>query len=236
MNEAVANNTLQKPAISNHTLIVAMLYSAFLILSNLIASKIIVVFGLNVTAALVFFPITYIFDDILTEVYGFKVSRRVIWMGFVANAVVTFGGLIATSLPSASFWHGEHAYELVFSTSLRIFIASSLAYLTGEFINSTLLAKLKVATQGRHLWLRALSSSAVGVGFDTVIFSTVGFYGKMPTQDLTHMMVIMYLFKVGYEVVALPFTYKIVNYLKRIDNIDYYDTKTKFNPFSLKID
>lgn len=220
---------------SNNIMIIAILYCTFLILSNLVSAKIVDIAGYNITAALIFFPATYIFDDILTEVYGFKVSRRVIWMGLIANAIITFGALLAISLPAASFWPNQQAYQIVFTASLRIFLASSAAYLCGEFINSILLAKLKILTSGKYLWLRVISSTATGVGLDTLIFSIAAFAGTMPAKILFQLFLVMYIFKVSYEIIALPLTYRITRYLKQIDNIDYYDTKTKFNPFSLEL-
>jgi uncharacterized integral membrane protein (TIGR00697 family) len=216
-------------------MIIAVIYCTFLILSNLTASKIANIFGINITAALIYFPLTYIFDDILTEVYGFKVSRRVIWMGLVANAMVTFGALLAIHLPAAVFWPDQQAYQIVFTASLRVFIASSIAYLFGEFINSILLAKLKVLTSGKYFWLRVISSTSVGAGIDTAIFSAIAFIGTMPNKAVFQLFLVMYIFKVTYEIVALPITYKITNYLKRKDKIDFYDNKTRFNPFSLQL-
>jgi len=219
----------------NHAVFVGMIYSALLILSNLTAAKIIAVGGMNLTAALLFFPLTYIFDDVLTEVYGFKMSRRIIWLGLFANAIVTFGGMLAAALPPASFWPNQAAFETVFSLSLRIFIASSIGYLCGEFINSVLMAKIKVWTQGRHFWLRAILSSCCGVGLDTLLFCSIAFYGTMPFKELWHMMLLIYMIKICYEIIALPLSYKLANYLKRLDNVDYYDYTTRFNPFSLKL-
>lgn len=220
---------------SNNIMIIAILYCTFLILSNLTASKIANIFGINITAALIFFPLTYIFDDILTEVYGFKVSRRMIWMGFIANAIVTFGALLAIHLPAAGFWPNQQAYELVFTASLRVFIASTVAYLFGEFINSIVLAKLKVFTSGKYLWLRIISSTSIGVGIDTTIFCIIAFSGMMPNKAIFQLFLVMYIFKVSYEIIALPITYKVISYLKRTDKIDYYDIKTTFNPFSLRL-
>lgn len=220
---------------SNNIMIIGILYCTFLVLSNLIASKIVSIGGFNISAALIFFPVTYIFDDILTEVYGFKVSRRVIWMGLIANALITFGALFAIYLPASKLWNNQLAYQMVFSASLRVFMASTVAYLVGEFINSIVLAKLKILTAGRHLWMRVISSTVLGVGIDTAIFSMLAYYGTIPNQAVLNIFIVMYLFKISYEIIALPITYKITHYLKCVDKTDHFDTNTKFNPFSLKL-
>lgn len=220
---------------NNHVVILGVIYAACLIVSNLVAAKVVTLAGLNFPAALVFFPLTYIFDDVLTEVYGFKVSRRIIWLGLLANCIVMLGALIAVALPSASFWQGQAAFHSVFTASARIFVASTVAYLLGEFTNSMILAKLKVITTGKHLWLRVLTSTGIGVGLDTTVFCLIGFWGTMPNSALGHMILTLYLFKFSYEIIALPITYRITAYLKRADNSDYYDKNTRFNPFSFKL-
>lgn len=219
----------------NHVVILGVIYSACLIASNLVAAKVVSLAGLIFPAATLFFPLTYIFDDVLTEVYGFKVSRRIIWLGLLANCIVTLGTLLAVALPSASFWQEQAAFHTVFISSARIFVASSIAYLSGEFINSIILAKLKVATAGKHLWLRVIASTGVGVGIDTSLFCLIGFWGTMPAAALGHMILAFYLFKFSYEIIALPITYRVTAYLKRADNSDYYDKTTRFNPFSFKL-
>lgn len=217
-------------------LVIAILFTALLILSNLTAFKIAQVGPLSFPAGLVFFPLTYIFDDILTEVYGFKISRRIIWMALFANLIIITGTMLTIYLPPSIYWHQQEAYQTIYSAIPRVFAASIISYLAGEFVNSILLAKLKVLTQGRHLWLRAITSTAIGVAIDTILFIHIAFLFNVPIKTIWQIILIMYLIKVIYEICAIPLTYIITNYLKKKDNIDHYDFKTKFNPFSLQVD
>ncbi|MFI4955508.1 MAG: queuosine precursor transporter, partial [Gammaproteobacteria bacterium] len=212
--------------------IVGILFTGFLILSNLTGFKVAEIGGIAFPAGLMFFPLTYVFDDILTEVYGFKVSRRVIWTGLFAALIVILGTWVTIYLPASSFWNEQAAYEVVYNTVPRVFIASIIAYLVGEFTNSVILAKLKILTSGHYLWLRAITSTAVGAAVDTVIFLHIAMLFTVPYEVIWQMIIVVYLFKLIYEICAVPITYKVANYLKRKDNIDYYDFKTKFNPFS----
>ncbi len=216
--------------------IVGILFTAFLILSNLTAFKLVQYAGLIFPAGLIFFPITYIFDDILTEVYGFKVSRRVIWTALVANAIIVLGTLATIYLNPAPYWHDQGAYALIYQAVPRVLIASMFGYLVGEFTNSIILAKLKILTSGRYFWLRAISSTAIGVGIDTVIFIHIAFLLTVPYYLIWKIILSMYFFKVLYETLALPITFKLSQYLKRKDNVDHYDLETKFNPFSVAVD
>lgn len=219
-----------------NTIFIAVLFSAFLILSNLTAFKLTYYKHLIFPAGLVFFPVTYLFGDILTEVYGFKVSRRIIWSAMTANMIVIGGTLLTVYLPPASLWHQQKAYASVYHAATRVFIASTIGYLCGEFINAIILAKLKVWNQGRHLWFRALVSTATGVGIDTIIFVHIAFALTMPYNKLWSLITTMYALKLGWEIIAIPITYKVTHYLKHHDAIDYYDKETQFNPFSLRVD
>lgn len=216
-------------------IVVGILFTAFLILSNLTAFKIASIGGISFAAGLVFFPITYVFDDILTEVYGFSVSRRIIWMALFANMIIFLGTWLTVYLTPSPFWQHQIAYSIIYKGTPIIFIASMVSYLAGEFTNSIILAKLKIFTAGRYLWLRAISSTMIGVGIDSIFFIHLAFFQQVPYLELWKMIATMYCFKVIYEACAIPITYKIANYLKRKDNIDYYDFKTNFNPFSLKV-
>lgn len=216
-------------------IIVGILFTAFLILSNLTAFKLAAVGSINFPAGLIFFPLTYVFDDILTEVYGFKVSRRVIWMALFANTIIFVGTWCTIYLNPSPYWHQQAAYATVYQATLRVFMASTISYFLGEFTNSIILAKLKVFTSGRHFWLRAIASTIVGVGIDTIFFIHIAFLFTVPYSSLWKIIGTMYALKVIYEICVLPITYKIANYLKQKDNIDYYDVKTKFNPFSLAV-
>ncbi len=230
---------------TKRVIVLGMLFVSFLIVSNLSAFKIVEIhltpeFFVNFPAALVFFPLTYFFDDILTEVYGFKVSRLIIWGGLACSVFVTLCTWMAVQLPASPIWdantnHGSSAYELVFSGSLRVFLASIIAYFFGEFFNSMLLAHLKVRTKGKYFSLRVMSSTAVGAGIDSIIFCYVAFWNVMPHFIISEIILTQYLFKMFYEVLMLPITYSLASYLKRADRVDYDDTHTVFNPFSLKL-
>ena len=185
---------------------------------------------LTLPAAIIIFPLSYIIGDILTEVYGYRVARRVIWLGFLCNAVVVFTFWIGGLLPSASFWQGQDAYQLILGYTPRLLAASFIAYLMGEFSNSYVLAKMKVRTSGRFLWARTIGSTAVGQGLDSSVFILIAFAGGMPWGDLGVMVLTHWLVKTSYEALATPFTYGIVNYLKRKEGIDTFDKDVNFNP------
>lgn len=225
----------RNPAIKSSVIVVGIFFTSFLILSNLTAFKLAVLGSLVFPAGLIFFPLTYVFDDILTEVYGFKVSRRIIWTALLANTIIFVGTWCTIYLNPSPDWPHQDAYATVYHATLRVFIASVISYFFGEFANSIILAKLKVLTSGRHFWLRAMTSTMTGVGIDTILFIHIAFLYTMPYPRLWAVIGTMYTLKVVYEFCALPMTYKISNYLKKKDNVDYYDYKTRFNPFSLEV-
>ncbi|HEU5281416.1 MAG TPA: queuosine precursor transporter [Gammaproteobacteria bacterium] len=243
----------KKRYVTKSVIVLGMLFVSFLILSNLAAFKIVELkfshfFGwsfsqplsINFPAALIFFPLTYFFDDTLTEVYGFKVSRLIIWGGLICSSIFTLLAWATVYLPASPVWdanthHGASAYELIFKGSSRIFLASILGYFFGEFLNSIILAKLKILTSGKHFFLRVIGSTAIGVGIDSIIFSNIAFFGIMPSSIIWSMVLTQYLFKLSYEIIMLPATYTITNFLKKIDQVDHYDFHTKFNPFSLRL-
>jgi uncharacterized integral membrane protein (TIGR00697 family) len=210
------------------------LFAAFLsclIVSNVIAGKLISVFGLTLPAAVVLFPLTYVLADIFTEVYGFKRARLVIWAGFGANLFMCLIFALIIALPSPSFYKGGAAYALVLGNTPRMVAASLLGYWCGEFANSSVLSVLKRVTKGKHLWTRTIGSTVVGQAFDTALFIGLGFWGIMPLGALLGMMAAQYLFKVAYEALCTPLTYAAVNAVKRRENIDVYDTGVASNPF-----
>jgi len=210
---------------------VSAVFIAFLIAANIIAVKLVSIAGLILPAAVVIFPITYIFGDILTEVYGFKRARLVIWTGFAANLVVVGAIALAQVLPAASFWKGQGAYVQILGQTPRILAGSFAAYLVGEFLNSMVLSRLKLATNGRFLWTRTIGSTLVGQAADSSIFITIAFAGAIPHGALLSLIVTQWLFKVVYEIAATPLTYLIVGYLKRREKIDTYDYQVSLNPF-----
>jgi uncharacterized integral membrane protein (TIGR00697 family) len=187
-------------------------------------------------AGVLFFPISYVFGDILTEVYGYARSRRVIWTGFAALAFAAIMAWVIVKLPPAPFWHNQDAYEIAFGSTWRIAAASLIAFVCGEFVNSFVLAKMKILTAGRMLWTRTIGSTIFGEGVDSLLFYQMAFYGTgiIPDEKLPTVMLAQFITKVGVEVVFTPGTYKIVNWLKRKENEDYYDRDTDFNPFTLK--
>ena len=187
-------------------------------------------------AGVLFFPISYVFGDILTEVYGYARARRVIWAGFAGLAFASFMAWVVVALPPAPFWQNQQAYEIAFGTAWRVAGASMIAYFCGEFVNSFVLAKMKIATAGKWLWTRTIGSTIAGEAVDSVIFYPLAFYGSgiIPDDKLIPVMLFQFVAKVAVEVVFTPVTYKVVAALKRAEHEDYYDRHTDFSPFSLR--
>ncbi|MBI3950586.1 MAG: queuosine precursor transporter [Acidobacteria bacterium] len=188
------------------------------------------VFGLVVPAGIVIFPISYICGDVLTEVYGYRQARRVIWLGFFCNLIAVVAIWLGQVLPAASFWDGQAAYERILGYTPRLLVASFLAYLVGEFANSFVLAKMKIVTNGRWLWTRTIGSTLVGQGLDSVVFTTLAFVGTIPMAGLASAIMTQWLAKSAYEAAVTPLTYGVVNFLKRKEGLDVYDYDTRFNP------
>ncbi len=210
-------------------------FVAVLLCANLVGvSKAVQVAGFTFGADNVFFPLSYLFGDVLTEVYGYARSRKVVWAGFGALAYASFMSAIVVHLPPSPDWHGQEHLEAMFGSTWRISLASLVGYACGEFANSVTLAKLKVKTQGKYLWVRTIGSTVVGELADTLVFYPLAFFGTWDTSLLLTVMFGNYCIKVGWEVVATPITYRVVGFLKRKENEDYYDRDTDFTPFSLK--
>jgi queuosine precursor transporter len=209
-----------------------------LICSNLIGpAKIVQIDGWPAFGAgVLFFPISYVFGDILTEVYGYARARRVIWAGFAGLAFASLMAAVVVALPPAPFWENQQAYEIAFGQAPRIAAASMLAYFCGEFVNSFVLAKMKILTAGKWLWTRTIGSTIVGEAVDSALFYPLAFYnsGIIPNDKLPAIMLAQFVLKVSVEVIFTPVTYKIVGALKRAENEDYYDRNTDFTPFSLR--
>ena len=187
-------------------------------------------------AGVLFFPISYVFGDILTEVYGYARARRVIWAGFGGLAFASLMAYIVVALPPAPDWQNQQAYEIAFGSTWRIAAASMFAYFCGEFVNSFVLAKMKILTAGKWLWTRTVGSTIAGEAVDSALFYPLAFYGSgiLPDAIIPKLMLVQFLAKVGVEIVFTPLTYKIVSALKHAENEDYYDRDTNFSPFSLK--
>jgi len=213
---------------------IACLFVTCLLISNIIAGKLIQVAGLVLPAGTILFPITYLFGDVLTEVYGYRRTRVVIWIGFACNLLMAVIFLVVIALPYPPIWHDQNAYATVLGMTPRLVAASLVAYWAGEFSNSTILSVMKKLTGGRLLWTRTIGSTVVGQGVDTLIFITGSFYGLVPARVLIQMVVAQYVFKVVYETVATPLTYLIVGRLKRVEQSDSFDWGVSYNPFRLE--
>jgi uncharacterized integral membrane protein (TIGR00697 family) len=206
-----------------------------LVCANVIgAAKVAQIGGFTFGAGVLFFPISYVFGDILTEVYGYARARKVVWAGFGALAFASFMSWATLAFPPAPGWPHQAAYETVFGGTPRIVLASLIAYFAGEFCNSYVLAKMKLVTSGRLLWSRTIGSTIVGEAVDSAVFYPLAFLGAWETDLVVRVMLSNYLLKVLWEVVMTPFTYRIVNFLKRAESEDYFDRRTNFTPFSLE--
>jgi len=222
---------------SARLIVVTSVFITCLVISNIIAVKVIRVAGLNLPAAIIIFPISYIFGDVLTEVYGYRTARKVIWLGFICNLFAVLAMWLGGLLPVSSDWYiggyapadAQHAYDAILGYTPRLLVASFTGYLMGEFANSFVLAKMKIFTKGRWLWTRTIGSTFVGQLLDSGMFILIAFYGN-PYINLGTMVVTHWLVKTAYEALATPFTYVIVGYLKRKEGIDTYDYQTNFNP------
>jgi uncharacterized integral membrane protein (TIGR00697 family) len=234
-------------------ILITCLFIAALISANIISVKLIAIvdrFAIGdyvigpwfVPAGVIIFPLSYIFGDVLTEVYGYKAARRVIWLGFLSNLLVVLAIWVAGLWPAAPFWQDQQAYNTILGFTPRLLLASFLAYLVGEFANSVVLARMKIATSGRWLWTRTIGSTIVGEGLDSLIFITVAFANLslvgLPAPpnappDISTAIITQWLIKVTYEVIATPLTYLVVGYLKRKEGMDAYDRHTNFNPVAL---
>ncbi|MFN9488294.1 MAG: queuosine precursor transporter [Betaproteobacteria bacterium] len=192
--------------------------------------------ALTFGAGVLFFPISYVFGDILTEVYGYARARRVIWAGFAGLAFASFMAAVVVALPPAPFWTHQAAYEIAFGNAPRVIAASMFAYFCGEFVNSYVLAKMKIATRGRWLWTRTIGSTIAGEAVDSALFYPLAFYGAgiIPDDKLPQVMLAQFVAKVAVEVAFTPVTYKVVAFLKKAEQEDYYDRDTRFTPFSLR--
>jgi queuosine precursor transporter len=209
------------------------LFVTCLLTANVTASKLVTAGSLTLSAGIVIFPVSYILGDVLTEVWGYAAARRVIWLGFGANLLMVAAIWAGGALPPAPFWKGQAAYEEILGQTPRILAASFAAYLVGEFANAYVLARLKIATAGRWLWVRTIGSTVVGQGLDSLVFVALAFAGTVASGTLIEIFVNQWLVKVVYEAAATPLTYLAVGWLKARERIDTYDVHTDFNPLRL---
>ena len=213
--------------------IITALFVTCLITANIIAVKIFTVGFITLPAAVIIFPFSYIFGDILTEVYGYGMARRVIWLGFLCNLIFVIFAWIGQILPPAVFWPDQTGYVAILGYTWRLLAASFVAYIIGEFANSMIMARMKIWTKGKNLWARTIGSTIVGQGLDSMVFITIAFYA---TASFSGVLVLQqWLAKVAIEVLATPLTYLAVNYLKRSEGVNPYDTHTNLNPFSFSL-
>ncbi len=226
----------QKAVISPIYLVLTGIFISCLMISNIVAGRLVDFSGFVLTADLFLFPITYIFGDVLTEVYGFKRARLAIWMGFGANLFMSAFFMFVVALPFPDFFQDKGAYDLVLGFAPRVVLASLCAYFLGEFTNSSILSWMKIKTGGKHLWTRTIGSTLVGEGVDTFVFMTIAFAGIYSWPELLAMSQVQYLWKVAYEVLATPLTYRLVGWIKRQEGLDVYDYEVSYNPFGLALE
>ena len=224
-----------------YPLVVAVFVTS-LIVSNIIAVKLVTLFGLTLPSAILLFPVAYICGDVLTEVYGYAAARRAIWIGFGCNLVAVTAIVLGGRLPPSPYWtagvypspeQAQQAYEAILGFAPRLLAASFVAYLAGEFLNAYVMARMKVASGGRRLWMRTIGSTLVGQGADSVVFLTLAFTGILPPPALVVAVFSQWLIKCAYEIVATPLTYFVVNQLKRSEQLDTFDRATDFSPLHL---
>ena len=223
-----------KEKVSVPFMLLGILFNVCLIAANLLETKVIQVGSLTVTAGLLVFPISYIINDCIAEVWGFKKARLIIWSGFAMNFFVVALGLIAVAIPAAPFWEGEEHFNFVFGMAPRIVAASLMAFLVGSFLNAYVMSKMKVASQGRNFSARAIWSTVVGETADSLIFFPVAFGGVIAWKELLIMMGIQIVLKSMYEVIILPLTIRVVKAIKKIDGSDVYDTNISYNVLKVK--
>ncbi|MGI6219030.1 MAG: queuosine precursor transporter [Bacteroidaceae bacterium] len=211
-------------------MVLSTLFCVCLVAANLLETKVVQLpLGLTVTAGLIVFPISYILNDCIAEVWGFRKARLVIWLGFLMNFMVVLMGQIAVALPAAPFWQGEEGFNFVFGLAPRIAAASLAAFLIGSFVNAYVMSRMKLASQGRHFSLRAIVSTLLGESADSLVFFPLAFGGLIPLTSLFKMMLAQVILKTLYEIIALPLTIRLVNYIKHKDGSDVYDEHISYN-------
>lgn len=223
-----------KQKVSVPFMLLGILFNVCLIAANLLETKVIQVFGITVTAGLLVFPISYIINDCIAEVWGFRKARLIIWSGFAMNFFVVGLGLIAVAIPAAPFWEGEEHFDFVFGMAPRIVAASLMAFLVGSFLNAYVMSKMKIASQGRNFSARAILSTIVGETADSLIFFPIAFGGIIVWKELLIMMGLQIVLKSMYEVIILPVTIRVVKVIKKVDGSDVYDTNISYNVLKVK--
>ena len=215
-------------------LILTVVFTTSLITSNLLETKLINIGGLNITAGLLIFPVSYIINDCIAEVYGYAKARLIIWLGFLMNLFVVLMGGLATLIPAASYWQGAEHFNFIFGLAPRIAVASFCAFIIGSFINAYVMSKMKIKSQGKHFSLRAIVSTLFGETADSLIFFPIAFWGIIPFRDMIALLLVQILLKTGYEIVILPITIQVVKRLKVIEKLDTYDNEVDYSIFKVK--
>lgn len=212
------------------------LFVAILLVSEITSTKLVSFWGIQTAGAIILFPISYIFSDILTEVYGYARARRVMWIGFASLILMSLVLILVGLMPAASSWNNQQAYDLILGFVPRISIASIIAYWAGGFVNDFALAKMKILTKGKYLWTRTIGSTAIGQAVDSVLFIGIAFYGIIPNMIILQIALTQYCLKVAYEAIATPITYFVINKLKQKEGLDVFDYQTNFTPFKFNVD
>ena len=223
-----------KQQVSIPFMLLGILFNVCLITANLLETKVVQLGSLTVTAGLLVFPVSYIINDCISEVWGFRKAKLVIWSGFAMNIFVVSLGLVAVALPAAPFWEGEEHFNFVFGMAPRIVVASLTAFLVGSFLNAYVMSRMKLASQGRHFSLRAIVSTVIGETGDSLLFFPIAFGGLIPWQELLVMMGLQVLLKSLYEVIILPLTIRVVKAVKRMEGTDVYDENISYKVWNLK--
>lgn len=210
-------------------MILGIVFCVCLVAANLLETKVVQLGPVSVTAGLIVFPVSYIINDCIAEVWGFRKARLIIWMGFLMNFMVVALGRLAVMIPAAPFWEGEEAFDFIFGFAPRIAASSLAAFLVGSFVNAYVMSRMKLASGGRNFSLRAILSTIAGEGMDSLIFFPLAFGGLMPVQELLKMMLVQVILKTVYEIIILPVTIRVVAYIKRVDGSDVYDKDISYN-------
>ncbi|MDH6356484.1 queuosine precursor transporter [Parabacteroides sp. PF5-9] len=215
-------------------MLLGILFNICLVAANLLESKVVEICGITVTAGLIVFPISYIINDCIAEVWGFKKARLIIWSGFISNFLVIGLAQIAVLLPAAPYWEGEEGFNFVFGMAPRIAVASLIAFLVGSFLNAYIMSKMKIASKGKHFSLRAIVSTLIGETADSLIFFPIAFLGLLPIEALFALIITQAILKSLYEIIILPITIQVVKYIKKVDGNDVYDVNTSYNILKVK--
>ena len=223
-----------KNLVSIPFMVLGIVFCVCLVAANLLETKVVQLGPVTATAGLVVFPISYIINDCIAEVWGFKKARLIIWMGFLMNFMAVALGQIAIALPAAPFWKGEEGFNFVFGMAPRIAVASLLAFLVGSFVNAYVMSRMKVSSHGKHFSARAILSTVYGEGADSVIFFPLAFGGLIPVPELAKMMLIQVFLKTVYEIIVLPVTIRVVRYIKREEDTDVFDENVSYNVLKIK--